>query len=72
MVFKAMMFFNCNALKCISRSNQECKITRVIVNINSNKALFYPSSILINKCSGNCNDINNRYGKLCVPHIVKK
>ena len=24
--FKAMTFFSCNALKCVSMNNQECKI----------------------------------------------
>ena len=25
----------------------------------------------MNKCSGICNSINNPYGKLCVPDVVK-
>ena len=33
-------------------SNQECKVRPAIVNINSNEPLFYPYSILVNKCSG--------------------
>ena len=41
------------------------------MNINSNEPLFYPYSILVNKCSGSLNDINNPYAKLCVPEIVK-
>ena len=41
------------------------------MNINSNESLFYPYSILVNKCSGSCNDINNPYAKLCVPDSVK-
>ena len=28
-------------------------------------------SILISKCSGSCNNINNPYAKMCVPDIVK-
>ena len=66
-----MIFFNYNTLKCISMSYQEGKITPAIVNIRSNEALFYPSSVLLNKCSGSCNDIINPNGKLCVPHIFK-
>ena len=33
---------------CISMENQECKISPQIVNINSNKPIFYPFSIKIN------------------------
>ena len=34
--------------------------------------MFYPFSIKVNKCSGNCNNINDPYAKLCVPDVVKK
>ena len=72
----AMMFFGCNVsnvnpLKCVSMSNQECKIRPEIININSNKPSFYPYSVQINKCSGSCNNINDPYTKLCVPDVVK-
>ena len=64
---------NANAipLKCVSMSNQECKIRPAIRNINSNEPLFYSYSVLVNKCSGSCNDVNNPYAKLCVPEVVK-
>ena len=55
---------------CFKR-NQECEIRPVIMNINSNESLFYPYNILVNKCSGSCNDINNSYAKLCIPDVVK-
>ena len=41
------------------------------MNINSNEPVFHPDSVLVNKCSGNCNDINNQYAKLFVPKTVK-
>ena len=41
------------------------------MNINNNEPVFYPHSVLVNKCSGSRNDINNPYAKLCVPKIVK-
>ena len=68
--FTAMTFLSCNALKCVSMSNQECKVIPAIININSSKLLLYPYSILVNKCSGSCNDINNSYPKLYVPDVV--
>ena len=55
-----------NALDCISMKNQECKIRPEIININNSNPLFYPFSIKINICSGNCKNINNPYGKICV------
>ena len=54
--------------------NQECKIYPKIININSNVLLFYPYSILVNKCNGNkciCNNINDPYTTLCVTGIKK-
>ena len=51
--------------------NQECKTRPQIVNINSNNSIFYPFSIKISKCSGNCNNINNPYAKMCVPDVMK-
>ena len=71
----AMMFFssipNINPLECISMKNQECKARPEIVDVNSNNPIFYPFSIKINKCSGNCNNINNPYARICVPDTVK-
>ena len=60
-----------NALDCISMKNQECKIRPEIIDINSNNPIFYPFSIKINKCSGNCNNINNPYARICVPDVIK-
>ena len=60
-----------NALECISMKNQECKVRPEIININSNNPIFYPFSVKINKCSGNCNNINNPYARICVPGAVK-
>ena len=58
-------------MSCISLKNQECKVRPEIAHINSNNHIFYPFSIKINKCSGNCNNINNPYAKICVPDTVK-
>ena len=69
--FTAMTFFSCNASKCVSMNNQECKISPEMIYVNSNEPLFYLYSININKCSGSCNNINDPYSKLCVPDVVK-
>ena len=59
------------SLNCISIKKQECKIRPEIININSNNSIFYPFNIKINKCSGNCNNINNPYAKTCVTDAIK-
>ena len=70
-----MMLFsnlpNVNSLECISMKNQECKLRHEIVDVNNNNPIFYPFSIKINKCSGNCNNINDSYARICVPDAVK-
>ena len=60
-----------SSLNCISMKNQEGKKRPQTVNDNSHNSIFYPFSIKINKCSGNCNNINNPYAKVCVPDIIK-
>ena len=60
-----------NSLECISIKNEECKVRPEIVNINSNNPIFYPFSIKVNKCNGNCNNINDPYARICVPDSVK-
>ena len=60
-----------NPLKCVSNNNQEYKVKPVLMNIISDEPSFYPYSILVNKSSGSCNNINNPYFKLCIPDLVK-
>ena len=52
-------------------NNEECKLRLQIANVNSNKPIFYPFSIRTSKCSGNFNNINNPYTKLCIPHVAE-
>ena len=58
------------ALNCVSMNNQKCKVRPKIVDNNSNNPMFYPFGIKVNKCSGNSNNINDSYAKICVPDIV--
>ena len=58
------------ALSCISMNNQACKARPEIINVSSNNPVFYPFSIKTSKCSGNCNNINDPYAKICVPDFV--
>ena len=72
----AMKFFGCslssvNPLKCVSMNNQECKVRPEIGNVNSNVPVFFTFSIKTSKCNGSCNNVNDPYAKLCVPHVVR-
>ena len=60
-----------NALRCVSMKNQKYKVRQEIINIDSNNPIFYPFSVKINRCSGNCNNINDPYTRVCVPDIKK-
>ena len=42
------------------------------VNEGVGEALFYLYNVLVNKCSGSCNTLDNPMAKLCVPGIVKR
>ena len=42
-----------------------------IIDLNKNEPVFYSLSIKVNKCSGDCNNINDSMAKLCVPDIVR-
>ena len=64
-----MTFFSCNALKCVSINNQKGKVRSDILSIINNGPWFYSDCILLNECSGSCNNNNNPYSKLSV-HVV--
>ena len=72
----AMTFFSfdvlsVNSLECISMKNQECKVREEVINVNTNNPVFYPFSVKENKCSGNCNNINDPYARLFLPNVVR-
>ena len=60
------------ALECVSVVNQKCMPRPKILDVNEGigEALFYPYNVLLNKCSGSCNTLDNPMSKLCVPKIV--
>ena len=49
--------FKVNALECVSVVNQKWMLRHKILDVNEGigEALFYPSNVLVNKCSGSCN-----------------
>ena len=41
--------------------NQTCKVREEVININTNNPVLYPFSVEVNKCNGNCNNINDPF-----------
>ena len=63
--------FKTKALECVSVINQKCMSRPKTIDLNKDELIFYPLSIKVNKCGGNCNNINDPMAKLCVPDTVK-
>ena len=61
------------ALECVSVVNQKCIPRFKILDVNEGvaEALFYPYNVLVNKCSGSCNTLDDPMAKMCVPNIIK-
>ena len=62
------------ALECVSVANQKCMSRPKILDVNEGigEALFYQYNVLVNKCSGSCNTLDNPMSKICVPKVIKK
>ena len=60
-------------LECVSVVNQKCMPRPKILNVNERigETLFYPYNVLVNKCSGSCNTLDNPISKICVPKVIK-
>ena len=61
-------------LECVSVVNQKCTPRPKILDVNEGvgEALFCPYNVLVNKCSGSCNTLDDPMAKLCVPNIIKR
>ena len=59
------------AIKCVYLNNQPCQARPTLVGINSNKNLFYPFTVSVNKYRGSCSAIDDPYARICVPYKVK-
>ena len=62
-----------NPLECLSVINRKCMSRPKILNVNEavGEVLFYPYNVLVNKCSGSCNTLNDPMAKIYVPNIIK-
>ena len=62
------------ALECVSVVNRKCMPRPKILDVNEGvgEALFYPCNVLVNKCSGSCDMLNDPMARLCIPNIIKR
>ena len=62
-----------NTLECLSVINRECMPRPKIFDVNEGvgEALFYPYNVLVNKCSGSFNTLDDPMARLCAPNIIK-
>ena len=54
---------------CLLLKNQECKVRKLIID---NDYKTFSHKILVDKCVGSCNDVQNPYFKVCLPDSIKK
>ena len=62
------------ALECVSVINRKCMPRPKILDVNEGvgEALFYLYNVLVNKCSGSCDTLDNPMARLCIPNIIKR
>ena len=62
------------ALECMSVVNQKCMPRPKILDVNEGvgEVLFYPYNVLVYKCRGSCNTLDNLMTKFCVPNVIKR
>ena len=61
------------ALEWVSVINRKCMPRPKMLDVNGGvgEALFYPYNVLVNRCSGCCDMLDNPMAEMCVPNIIK-
>ena len=61
-----------NHIKYISLSNQKCMTQPTLINIHANEYSqefhYYQFAVKLDRCFGNCNNLNDLSNKVCVPN----
>ena len=62
-----------NTLECLSVINKKCMPRPKVLDVNEGvgETLFYPYNVLVNKCSGSCNTLDDPMAKMCIPNMIK-
>ena len=74
LVISLFSIIKARVLEYVSITNQECMPKPKILDVNEGvgEVLFYPYNVLVNKCSGSCNTLDDPVARICVPNIIKK
>ena len=59
------------ATKCLSLTNELCKIWPAPIDLNPVKLKYYLFMVTLDKCSGCCNAVDNLSTKICVSSKTK-
>ena len=61
-----------NQTKCVSSSNQKCKIQATLINLGPNEYSidfhYYPFTVKLDRCVGSCNILKDLSNKVCIPN----
>ena len=58
-------------IKCVSLNNKPCQARSTLININSNKPLYFPFTVSPYKCGGGCVTIDDPCAQEYVPEKLK-
>ena len=60
-------------LECLSVTNQKYMPRPKILDVNEGvgEVLFYPYNVVVNKCSGSWDMLDDPMAKLCIPNVIK-
>ena len=69
---ESLAFNSKGPTKCVPINNQQFEARPRLVDTFSNKTLFYPFIVSVDKYGGNCNTIDDPiYARVCVANKVK-
>ena len=64
-----------NNAKCVLLSNQKCIIQPTLIDLHPNEYSqefhYYPFTVKLDRCVGNCNTLNHLSNKVCVPNKIE-
>ena len=64
-----------NHTKCVSLSNQQCSTQPTLINLQPNEYTqglrYYPFAVNLDRCTGNCNTLNDLSNRICVANKIE-
>ena len=64
-----------NHTKRVSLSNQQCSTQPTLINLQPNEYTqglrYYPFAVNLDRCTGNCNTLNDLSNRICVANKIE-